>query len=161
MSSGHEHSHEHGHEHHHAAHGHDHHDHAHHEKTVETSWGKAQLEAYTHEQAATVSMILLVDENVKLAFADVVSLMRRIAEGAEAVGGIIGHVKGIARQGDSFAHASVTATYLEPAIDGDMALECVAGTDVQLVAIVLLVDLDDLVRICEEALKGKALRPNA
>lgn len=144
----------HDHEH---VHGHDHdHDHGHeHQATIfETAWGVAQLEAHTHEQAATVSITVHTNAGDTLAFSDIVSLMQQLAEKAEAEGGIIGHIKAFARQGDSFVHASVTAADIAPALEGD-TVQCFGeDADIQIVAIVLLVDQDLLVRICEELLGG-------
>lgn len=151
MSCGHEHEHEHAHEPV-RGQGHDHHHHDHHEETVETPWGTVRLEAHTHEQAATVSMALCPAAGKAMAFGSVVELMRQVAERAEAAGGIVGHVKAFARQGDAFAHASVTAAYLEPAVEGDASLGYGERADIQLVAIVLLVSQDELVSICREAL---------
>ena len=148
-----EHEHEHAHE---PArgqgHDHAHHHHDHHEETLEISWGSVRLEAHTHEQAATVSMVLCPAAGKAVVFGDVVQLMRQVADRAEAAGGIVGHVKALARQGDAFAHASVTAAYLEPAVEGDASLKYGEQADIQLVAIVLLVSQDKLVRICKETL---------
>ena len=136
-------SHEHscGHSHDDAGHGHYHeheHEHSHHEELFEAPWGTAQIETHTHEQAATVSMALHPAEGEAIAFAGVVTVMRQIAEEAESAGGVVGHVKAFARQGDAFAHASVTAAYLGPEIGGDSSSEFGEEADIQLVAIVLL-----------------------
>ena len=134
-------------------HNHAHHHHDHHEEALEAPWGTAWLDAHTHEQAATVSMALCPAAGKAIVFGDVVEFMRQVADKAEAVGGIVGHVKAFARQGDAFANASVTAAYLEPAVEGDASLEYGAEADIRLVAIVLLVSQDELLRICKEALK--------
>ena len=145
--------HEHAHEQH---NGHGHHHHDHHEETLGAPWGTVRLEAHAHEQAATASMALRPAAGKTVAFGSVVKLMRQIAVEAEAAGGIVGHIKANVRQGDVFAHASVTAAYLEPVVEGDASLECSERADIQLVAIVLLVSQDDLVRICRKALMDLA-----
>ena len=135
----------------HAEHSHIHH-HDHRQETLSISWGMARLEAHTHEQAATVSVDLHPSEGKALPFGDVVAIMRRIAEEAEASGGVVGRVKAFARQGGAFAHASVTASYLEPTVEGDTALGYGPSSTIQLVAIGLLVDQEALLDICKGAL---------
>lgn len=152
MSNGCEHGHgHHGHDHHDHDHDHDH-AHDHFEETLEAPWGSVQIEAHTHEQAATVSMVLRPSADALVPFSLIVSSMQRIAEDVEAAGGIVGHVKAFAREGSSFAHASVTAAYLEPALEGGASLGYGTQADIQLVAIALLISQDELVRVCEDAL---------
>jgi len=135
----HEHAHEHGH----------HHEH---EEVVELSWAHVELEAHTHEQAATVSMNIHPKEGSPVAFADLVNTMQEIARASEQSGGIVGHIKAFAKRGDAFARASVTAADLPPTCDGDQSLALNASAEIQLAAIVLLVDQADLLAICKQAL---------
>ena len=147
------HDHDHNHEHTHD-HEHDHgnsHDHGYVE-AFEQEWGSFELEAHMHEQAATVSMNIHPRDGREISFSDLVNVMQSIAQAAENSGGIVGHIKGFARQGDDFAHASVTSADLAPAIEGDKALSFGAEATVQLVAIVLLIDQADLLAICKETL---------
>lgn len=135
----------------HANHGHDHH-HDHREETLDILWGTALLETHTHGQAATVSLTLRPAAGTAIAFGEIVAYMLRLAEKAEAEGGIVGHIKALARQDDAFAHASVTAAGIAPSLDGDTSLEYGERADIQLVAIVLLVNQDGLARMCREEL---------
>lgn len=148
----HEHEHEHGH-----GHMHDHeHEHSHsHKETAELAWAQVQMEAHTHEQAATVSMAIRPNAKCEAAFSDLVAIMQQIARASEDAGGIVGHIKAFVRQGDAFAHASVTAADLSPTYEGDRALVLGESADIQLVAIVLLVGQDDLLAICKDALGNR------
>ena len=148
------HHHEHAHGHHHEhGHGHDHEHHHHsHMETLQLENALVELEAHTHEQAATVSMRIHPADGATIAFADIIAALQRIARAAEDVGGIVGHIKGFAKQGDAFAHASVTAADLDPTTEGDPALTFGASADIQLAAIVLLVSQNDLLALCKEAL---------
>lgn len=150
------HDHDHGHGHHHHDHDHDHehghHHHHSHAETLQLENAVVELEAHTHEQAATVSMRIHPADGTTIAFADIIAMLQRIARAAEDVGGIVGHIKGFAKQGDAFAHASVTAADLAPTTEGDPALAFDATADIQLAAIVLLVSQADLLALCKEAL---------
>ena len=145
----HDHDHEHGHDH---DHEHGHHHHHSHAETLQLENAVVELEAHTHEQAATVSMRIHPADGTTIAFADIIAMLQRIARAAEDVGGIVGHIKGFAKQGDAFAHASVTAADLAPTTEGDPALAFDATADIQLAAIVLLVSQADLLALCKEAL---------
>ena len=144
MSEAHHHDHDHDHEH--------HHEHAPAQKEEFAIEGAQMLlEAHTHEQAATVSLDVKPAEGAPLAFKRLIDLMVSIAGEAEAHGGIVGHIKAFAREGDTFAHASVTASDLP--VESEGAVEAVFGHDatIQLVAIVLLIDKQALVDICKAA----------
>ena len=127
-------------------------EHHNHRESFETCGAEAFLEAHMHDQAATVSLAICPAEGETFAFARLVDAMRDIASASESAGGIVGHVKAFAREGDTFAHASVTAAGLEPACEGDAAESFGDEADIQLVAIVLLVSQADLVDICRNAL---------
>lgn len=152
------HAHDHVHEHAHDPdvhdHGHEHsHDHTHsHAESAEFSWADAKFEVHTHEQAATVSMDLRPHGGCGKGFSDLVAVMQGIARAAESAGGIVGHIKAFVKQGDSSARASVTAAELPPTCDGDQSMSFGDRTDIQLVAIVLLVSETELLEICKEAL---------
>ena len=88
-----------------------------------------------------------------LRFADLVEAMRSIADAVEARGAIVGHVKAYARQGGSTARASVTAAGMVAVAEGAADLVLGVGADIQLVAIALLADRDDLIAICKDALR--------
>lgn len=140
--------HDHGHE-----HGHDHeHDHHEHVETLDLAWARIELEAHTHEQAATVSMDIHPTGCSQIDFTDLVAIMQDIASASERKGGIVGHVKAFAKQGGAFARASVTAGDLAPTCDGDQSGAFGESAEVQLVAIVLLIDQADLLAICKQAL---------
>lgn len=111
------------------------------------------MEAHTHEQAATVSLDIHPKEGSLRSFSDLVSAMQTIADAAEQAGGIVGHIKAFAKKGGVFARASVTAADLPPTYDGDRSLALDALADIQLVAIVLLIDQSDLVDICKNAIE--------
>ena len=154
----HDHGHEHGHEHKHGhehEHGHGHaHDHdPHHRESFAISWGEVSLDAHMHDQAATVSMDIRPSGEGSPAFEDLVACMQNIASRAEAAGGIVGHVKAFAKDGDAFAHASVTSAGLAASCEGDLDLALNPNTTVQLVAIVLLVEQQVLIDICRSCLE--------
>ena len=129
------------------------HEHEHnHVEVIEQEWGTIELEAHTHEQAATVSMSIHPKDRCSMAFSDLVNVMQSIAQIAESSGGIVGHIKGFARQDDKYVHVSVTTADLEPTVEGDSSFSFGAAATIQLVAIVLLVDQADLLDICKEAL---------
>ena len=147
----HDHDHEHEHEHEHM-HAHEHEHHHTHTESIELTWANVGFEAHTHDQAATVSMNVYPKDGCAFAFSNLVDIMQAIAQAAESAGGFVGHIKGFARRGDEFAHASVTAADLPPTFEGDQTLSLDTATEIQLVAIVLLISEDDLLAICKNAL---------
>ena len=139
--------HDHGH-----VHAHDH-DHGHeHSEAIELAWARVELEAHTHEEAATVSMDIYPNSGSILAFCELVDAMQAIARAAELAGGIVGHIKAFAKQDDVFARASVTAADLPPTCDGDQSLALGNTAEIQVVAIVLLIDQAALLAISKDAL---------
>ena len=143
------HNHEQDHGHHDHNHYHHHHSHA---DTIERAWACVDFEAHTHEQAATVSMSVHPNAGCERTFSNVVEIMQIIACAAEEAGGIVGHIKAFAKQDETTAHASVTAADLSPTCEGDQSLALDGTTDIQLVAIVLLIGEEDLLAICKDAL---------
>ena len=123
-----------------------------HTENAELAWARVELEAHTHEQAATVSMGIHPKEGSPVVFSNLVDAMREIAQAAERAGGIVGHIKAFAKWDGSFARASVTAADLPPTCEGDLSLALGTATEVQLVAIILLIDETDLLSLCEESL---------
>lgn len=146
--------HDHGHEHGHAnesGHGHSH---AHaQERIVDFVWAEAALESHVHDQAATVSTTLHVRQDAGKAFGALVESLQSIAKQVESAGGIVGHIKAYARAGESFAHASATDAQHAPACEGDARLPLGPDVQCQLVAIALLIDLEQLERIVISALE--------
>ncbi len=144
-------SHEHEHE-----HAHDHgHDHEHnHRESFQIACGEAFIEAHMHDQAATVSMAVCPDPSQTVRFDELVSCMQTVADQAEAAGGIIGHIKAFAKQGDAFAHASITSADIDPACEGDLTIALGEEADIQLVAIVLLIEQKSLIDMCRTALQS-------
>ena len=108
-----------------------------------------------HDQAATVSVDIEVNNACTLRFGDIVEAMQAIAKAAEDAGGIIGHIKAFARQGDEFAHASVTASDIEPTCEGLSISPLGHAAEIQLVAIVMLVEQEDLLAICKDVLANR------
>ena len=140
----HEHAHEHGdgHDHHH------HHDHEHtHEREIEIGWGTATLESHVHDQASTVSATIHAQSASGVTFETLVKALQGVAQQVESAGAIVGHIKAYARMGDSFAHASATDAQHAPACEGDVGMLLSSDTQCQLVAIALLIELDDLEQI--------------
>ena len=135
----HEHEHEHKHEH-------------NHRESFAVECGEAFLEAHMHDQAATVSMAICPDEGKSMSFQVLVNALCDIAAGVEAMGGIVGHIKAFARDGDVFAHASVTEAGRIASKEGDADSSFGPEADVQLVAIALLVGQDELIALCKKAL---------
>ena len=145
----------HGHERH---HDHDHGDHEHHHEhapahTEELDFARfaVSLEAHDHDQASTVSLTFHPKAGEQVALGKLIAAMQEIAHAAEARGGFVGHIKGFARNESAFAHASVTASDLPPECEGDRALPFGEGADIQLVAICMLIGLEELIAICTEA----------
>ena len=128
-----------------------HHEHNHREQFA-VACGEAFLEAHMHDQAATVSAALCPDEGSVISFEQLVSALSSIASNAEAAGGIIGHIKAFAREEDVFAHASSTDASRKPDVEGDTAASFGPEADIQLVAIALLIDQDELISICKRAI---------
>lgn len=153
----HERGHEHGHEHEHE-HGHDGdhgHEHGHsHESVLELDFATVELSSHMHDQAATVSATIKLNEGATGKFEQLTSALQAIAERAEASGGIVGHIKGYAETGEGFAHASCTDAALGVTTQGDPALALDSSSQIQLVAIVMLVDLHDLQHIVADALES-------
>ena len=151
----HDHGHD-GHDHdtHDHGHGHDHdHDHQHaHERPVEFEWGTGTLESHVHDQAATVSVTISARPDAGKTFEGIVGVLQEIAREVESTGGIVGHIKAYAREGELFAHASATDAQHAPACEGDSRLTLAPDTHCQLVAIALLIDLDHLEQIVLAAL---------
>lgn len=152
----HDYDHEHGHAHNHGpdctcgCHDHDHgHEHG---EAIELTRARVELEAHTHEEAATVSMDIYPNSGSTLAFCELVGAMQAIARAAEQAGGIVGHIKAFAKQDDVFGRASVTAADLPPTCDGDQSLVLGNTAEIQVVAIVLLIDQATLLTICKDAL---------
>ena len=77
-------------------------------------------------------------------FETLIAAMQVIAQQVEAAGGIVGHIKAYARAGESFVHASATDAQHEPACEGDAGTALTPDVQCQLVAIALLLDLDQL-----------------
>ena len=146
----HDHDHEH-HEHSHAhdhGHAHHHHDHDHtHEQEIEIGWGTANLESHVHDQASTVSATIHAQSGSSVTFETLVEALQGVAQQVESAGAIVGHIKAYARSGESFAHASATDAQHVPACEGDIDLLLDSDVQCQLVAIALLIELDELERI--------------
>ena len=77
-----------------------------------------------------------------------------MAKQVESAGGIVGHIKGYARIGDPFVHASATDAQHAPAPEGDTSIPLDVDTQAQLAAIALLIDLDDLEQLVVSALEA-------
>ena len=145
----HEHAHVHGHE-----HGHEHaHDRSHnHERAVELGWGTGALESHVHDQAATVSLTINAQADAGRTFQELVDALQQIALQVESAGGIVGHIKAYAREGEAFVHASATDAQHAPACEGDASLVLGPATNCQFVSIALLIDLAQLEQIVLAAL---------
>lgn len=134
---------------------HEHHHHEHvpsHKEAFAVEGASVSLEAHMHEEAATVSLGIKPVEGEGFAFTRIIDAMTAIAEQAESQGGIVGHIKGSAREGAAFAHASVTASDLPCESEGDVEAAFGSDATIQIVAIVLLIEQQDLVGICKAAL---------
>ncbi len=130
---GHDHDHDH-HDHHHH-HDHDHEHHHHHDEKIEIS---------THEDAtiATVRMDLGTDRQA--AEEQLRSFMRAVAEGSEAAGGMVGHIKFFLKesQGRMLSMTDLEEIQEKPAAAAEFTAEGVA--------IILSIDpedLEDIVRL--------------
>ncbi len=85
-------------------------------------------------------------------FEVLVEALKSVAQHVESAGGIVGHIKAYARAGDSFVHASATDAQHEPSCEGDASLSLGPEVHCQLVAIALLIDLEQLEQIVVGAL---------
>jgi len=137
------HAHEHGHRHEHAR-----------KRSINLGWVNIELESHMHDQASTVSATLCAQADSGRTFEALVGALRTVAHASELAGGIVGHVKGYARAGESFVHASVTDAQHAPACEGDAQLPLNLDTQIQLVAIVLLIDQSELECIVVKALEA-------
>lgn len=72
--------------------------------------------------------------------------MERIARAVEGEGAIVGHIKGYARQGGAFAHASVTAADIPATVEGGIATFS-EGAEMQLVVIAMLISPEELLQV--------------
>ena len=131
--------------------GHEHHGHHGHRESFAIPGGEAFLVAGAHDQAATVSMTLCPDAGERIPFGKIVEKMEAVARIAEDAGGIVGHIKGFAREDEAYAHASVTEAGRAAECEGDLSASFGENADIQLVFIVLLIGCDDLAAICKEA----------
>ena len=120
-----------------------------HRESFEIAGAKTFLEAHMHDQAATVSLAICPLEGTAFAFRTLLETMVIIASQVEAHGGIVGHIKAFAREGDRFSHASVTAAGFEPTCEGEADASFGEGADVQFVAIALFVNKEELASICK------------
>ena len=114
--------------------------------------GESFLEAHMHDQAATVSMVICPDEGTVMAFADLAAALESIASCVEEAGGIVGHIKAFAREGDFFARASITQAGEKAGCEGDVGRSFGPEADIQLVAIALLLGQEELLAICRQAM---------
>lgn len=137
-------------------HDHDHHHHHEHarDRVIDLGWASVTLESHVHEQASTVSATICARADSAKCFDALVAALQAMAREAESAGGIIGHIKGYARDGESFVRASITDAQHAPICEGDAQLPLGSGAQVQLVAIVMLIDLDELERIVAGALEA-------
>ena len=128
--------------------GHEHHGHR---ESFAVPDGEAFLVASAHDQAATVSMTLCPGAGERIPFGELTKKMEAVARVAEGAGGIVGHIKGFAREGEAYAHASVTEAGRAAQCGGDLSASFGEDADIQLVFIVLLIGCDDLAAICKAA----------
>ena len=130
------------------------HEHAHeHGRTavLDTASAHIEFEGHLHEQAAAVTMLIHPHTAVEIAFTALTETMERIAQSIEATGGIVGHIKVSAQQGNTFAHASIVQADQSPSCAGDAECTFDEAAAIQIAAIALLVGLDELMDICEKA----------
>lgn len=133
---------------------HEHHEHHNHRESFEIPGAEAFMEAHMHDQAATVSVAICPNGGETFAFERLLAAMVEIAKRAEDIGGIVGHIKGFARDEKAFARASVTEAKASPDSEGDLAAAFGDDADIQLVSIVLLIDEEALIDICRNVLKA-------
>ena len=105
-----------------------------------------------HEQAATVSATVNLADGCTAQFSQVADALRQIAAQSEAAGGIVGHVKAFAETPQGLSHASCTDALQGVATGGDSDMALDSDSRIQLVAIVMLIELDELERIVIDAL---------
>jgi len=121
-------------------------EHEHHHETLSCIEELASLdlafEAHEHEGSVAVSCTLQPKESCQITFSQLIEVLVSATEDLEAAGAFIGHVKAIASEGPSSASASLTDLAQGAAVKGDSALVLGPSTQVQAVAIVVGMSLE-------------------
>ena len=122
----------HDHEHHHHHHDHDHEHHHHHDEKIEIS---------THEDAAIATVRMDLGTDRQAAEDQLKNFMRAVAEGSEAAGGMVGHIKFFLKesQGCMLSMTDLEEIQEKPAAAAEFTAEGVA--------IILSIDPEDLEEI--------------
>ena len=144
------HDHEHEHHHHHHDHdddcccGHDHHDHDHHHHHHDHEHHHhhdEKIEISTHEDAAIATVRMDLGTDRQAAENQLKNFMRAVAEGSEAAGGMVGHIKFFLKesQGRMLSMTDLEEIQEKPAAAAEFTAEGVA--------IILSIDPEDLEEI--------------
>ena len=118
---------------------------------VDASRARFWIKMGEHEQAVTASIAIEPLPGLRVRFDDVVGFMERVASYVEEHGGIVGHIKALAREGDVSAHASVVAAGMTERPDAGELVDFGEEADIQMVVIAFLLDCDMLLALCQKA----------
>lgn len=114
---------------------------------------RVELESHDHDQVATVSASIAINDTCTIPFEKLVLAMQDIAWQVERVGGIVGHVKAMAQNNGAVVRASITAPNLPPS--GQYARDYALSREacVQVAVIALLVNHGELREIVASAFR--------
>lgn len=113
-------------------------------------WAHLHFEGHEHDQASVITVTVKLLAGQEVPFSKLVAVAQQAARDVEAAGGIVGHIKGFAREGDTYAHVSITDSALPATESGDVAASFTEHAEIQFVLIAMLVTLNDLRGVIED-----------
>ena len=123
-----------------------HHDHHHEAQTMSfnVGGGVALCRLSSHEEANIVSCTLEL-ENTELELQSLAAALAGVATDIEEAGGLIGHIKCAAQNGESFARISVTQAGIDPFVESHNLEILNEETDISLALIVFAVEHEQII----------------
>ncbi len=123
-----------------------HHDHHHEAQTMSfnVGGGVALCRLSSHEEANIVSCTLEL-ENTELELQSLAAALAGVATDIEEAGGLIGHIKCAAQNGESFARISVTQAGIDPFVESHNLKILNEETDISLALIVFAVEHEQII----------------
>ena len=125
---------------------HEHHEHHHEAQTMSfnVGGGVALCRLSSHEEANIVSCTLEL-ENTELELQSLAAALAGVATDIEEAGGLIGHIKCAAQNGESFARISVTQAGIDPFVESHNLKILNEETDISLALIVFAVEHEQII----------------
>ena len=125
---------------------HEHHEHHHEAETLSfnVGGGVALCRLSSHEEANIVSCTLEL-ENTELELQSLAAALAGVATDIEEAGGLIGHIKCAAQNGESFARISVTQAGIDPFVESHNLKILNEETDISLALIVFAVEHEQII----------------